>query len=80
MLTALFSVIKQSVKSHVPLVLVCDIPVYDHLLHILHFSVCMSCTFSSSQKRLQKELQALQKDPPKGITVDTDKISDNLSE
>ena len=32
------------------------------------------------QKRLQKELAALQKDPPVGVKLDADKISKNLSE
>ena len=32
------------------------------------------------QKRLQKELAAITKDPPKGVVLDSDKISRNLAE
>ncbi|XP_067678368.1 ubiquitin-conjugating enzyme E2 W-like [Haliotis asinina] len=35
---------------------------------------------ASMEKRLQKELQALLKDPPVGVNVDTDSIQKNLSE
>ncbi|XP_041358131.1 ubiquitin-conjugating enzyme E2 W-like [Gigantopelta aegis] len=36
--------------------------------------------FCISQKRLQKELQALLKDPPVGVRVDSDRLSSNFSE
>ncbi|XP_013405069.1 ubiquitin-conjugating enzyme E2 W [Lingula anatina] len=35
---------------------------------------------ASMEKRLQKELQALLRDPPLGVTVDSDKTSRSLSE
>lgn len=36
--------------------------------------------FHYGQKRLQKELMAIQKDPPPGVVVDMDNIGSNLTQ
>ena len=38
------------------------------------------CAILNFQKRLQKELAALLKDPPVGVSLDGDKLSKNFSE
>jgi hypothetical protein len=59
-----------------------DLYLYVHffLFNSKYCTCIYTCLFTFFQKRLQKELTALMKDPPIGVKVDAESIYKDLSE